>query len=228
MDENIEKIRRNLIISSFVMFLIIYANITIPEKINLFDIGISVKSPANINVFIFGIGIYFLIRFFHSIKYDDLQFKESFLISSLNAMGKYIKPIFQKLENTYFESRSFPDDEAPRNKINDILRSKRYQTQLPQNMGNQINKTSWFEYEWLWERMNDQEDPMAQAMCAETIKIPKRIVLKSYVAALVTTILSKNIFEYHLPLIFGTITLVLFACNKLFEGLNVFKNILLY
>lgn len=227
MDENIEKIRRNLIISSLVMFLMLFANITIPKKIDLFGTGISVESPEYLNLFIFGIGIYFLIRFTHSIKHNDFQFEELFLKSSLNEMGKFIKPTFQQYENDYYEHRRFSDDELPEKKLKNILFSKEYQMNLPKNLGAQINRRSWVEYEWSWERMTDEEDSMAQAVCTQTLIIPKSIVFKSYAIALIRTLLSKNVFEVYLPLVFGTITLIIFAYYKFYEGFDFFGNIFL-
>jgi len=223
MDENIEKIRRNLIILTLVMFLMLFANITIPEKIDLFGTGISVESPKYINVFIFGIGIYFLVRFFHSINHNNFRFKESFLRSSLNEMGKFIKPIFQRYEDEYYEYRHYPDDELPVKKLKNILYSKEYQRKLPQKLGNQINRISWLTHEWLWERMSEEEDDsMAQAVGAQILIIPKYIVIKSYTVALIKTLFSKNVFELHLPLIIGTIALILFAYNKFITGCDFF------
>lgn len=209
------------------MFLMIYANITIPKSIELFETGIEIKSPASLNVFIFGIGIYFLIRLFHSINHNDFRFKESFLRSSLNEMGKFIKPIFQQYENDYYEPRNFPDDELPVKKLKNILHSKEYQMNLPKTLGEQINRISWIEYEWSWSRMTEEDNLMAQAVCAQTLIIPKPIIFKSYVIALTRTLLSKNVFEFYLPIVFGTITLILFAYYKFHERFDFFGNIFL-
>ena len=218
MDETIEKKRRNVIITSFIMSLLMIGDISFTQTINLLGVSLNIKSPEHINTFILIVGVYFLISFLQSLKFDDLKFKDTYYMTSLNSMGKYLVPIYQELEDEcykdlYRSQDELQEQEVPANTIEDIRRLHSYQTNRYLQLAQEIERQSVLSYKWRWRKALNIEDACAHIGLHETY-LPIWVIIQSYAVSLFKTLFSKNTFEYHLPLFFGFSALIFFTCNN--------------
>ena len=216
MDETFEKKRRNLLITSILLIIIQYAQVTISTDVKTSFIGFKIQEPLTVMYIIFIIHIYLLIRFLLDRPIKSYTFTTLFYAYRMRYFAEIIFPKYNEhinyCDGVYDERQNrnkegeYEDSITPtiKNEAIAIFREKEIKREKIYEITKQIEKIDRFQFRWQFREGREDDDT------ASLYNFSKKEVFLSYPSAILPLFVGNQFSLYHLPLFLGSFSAISF------------------
>jgi len=230
-DNSFTKQRINVFITSVLLMVIQFADVTISDDVKIASISLKIGNPEFIIIFLLLLHVYFLIRFFQLKPIDSYSFKTLFYKHRMLYLAKSILGKVKQTEQSYKIAQENEEchmreiKEGPRNEMeDDYLESLFPAIELPttevlnydqerynalHKIANEIEHYESNQYRWQF------RDGRGEEIYGKTIEFSDKDVKKSYFFGCFTVFTGSHFSTYQLPALIAFMSGIMFSFSLL-------------